>query len=307
MRIIDEKGKIFGKINIIDFLVILFFFCIMPIFYFGYKILILEDKIPKEFVEIETSCLLIKLEPEIAELISIGDKEFYENGELLGEIIELDQSEPYRYIFNLGANQIIIKDDPRLKQIKAKLKLKALVKENKPYYKDREIRVGLPLELETEKYSIEIVPTEAEEEEIEEKKIILSMKFISIFPEIAEVIKVGDERIEFEKEDNNGKKEVARVVARIEKIISNEQSEFISLSDRDKKWYITKHPKNRDLVLEIMVLCQVRKDDLFLFNDESIQSGLFSFNDESIKIGLFYNFYTDSYSIDGMIIGMREE
>lgn len=39
MKIIDEKGRLFGKINIIDFLVILFLLCILPGFYFGYQIL----------------------------------------------------------------------------------------------------------------------------------------------------------------------------------------------------------------------------------------------------------------------------
>ena len=39
MKIIDEKGRFFGKVNVIDFLVILFLFCILPAFYYGYKIL----------------------------------------------------------------------------------------------------------------------------------------------------------------------------------------------------------------------------------------------------------------------------
>lgn len=39
MRIINDRGMIFGKINIIDFLVLLFILCLMPMFYFGYKIL----------------------------------------------------------------------------------------------------------------------------------------------------------------------------------------------------------------------------------------------------------------------------
>ncbi len=39
MRIIDERGMVFGKINIIDFLVVLFVLCLLPMFYFGYKII----------------------------------------------------------------------------------------------------------------------------------------------------------------------------------------------------------------------------------------------------------------------------
>jgi len=38
MKIIDEKGRLFRRINVIDFLVILFLLCLAPMFYFGYKI-----------------------------------------------------------------------------------------------------------------------------------------------------------------------------------------------------------------------------------------------------------------------------
>lgn len=37
--LIDKKGRIFGKVNIIDFLVLLFILCLTPAFYVGYKIM----------------------------------------------------------------------------------------------------------------------------------------------------------------------------------------------------------------------------------------------------------------------------
>ncbi len=36
--LIDERGRLFGKINVIDFIVLLFVLCLLPMFYFGYKI-----------------------------------------------------------------------------------------------------------------------------------------------------------------------------------------------------------------------------------------------------------------------------
>ena len=57
MKVINEKGKLFGKINVIDFLVILFFTFMLPAGYFGFKILTTKPPFveePKEFVEIET-------------------------------------------------------------------------------------------------------------------------------------------------------------------------------------------------------------------------------------------------------------
>ena len=48
MNIIDDKGRLFGKINIIDFMVLLFILCLMPMFYFGYKIFNRKPKLLSE-------------------------------------------------------------------------------------------------------------------------------------------------------------------------------------------------------------------------------------------------------------------
>jgi hypothetical protein len=38
-KIIDERGRLFGKINILDFMVLFFIFaCILPMTYFGYRL-----------------------------------------------------------------------------------------------------------------------------------------------------------------------------------------------------------------------------------------------------------------------------
>lgn len=50
MKIIDGKGRLFSKINIIDLLVILFLLSITPMFYFGYRI-ITQEKIGIEYAK----------------------------------------------------------------------------------------------------------------------------------------------------------------------------------------------------------------------------------------------------------------
>lgn len=65
MRIVDDKGRIFSKVNIIDFLVLLFVLCLMPAFYFGYKIMtkptptptIIVDKAEYEELKAKETCL----------------------------------------------------------------------------------------------------------------------------------------------------------------------------------------------------------------------------------------------------------
>lgn len=64
MKIIDDKGMFFGKINIIDFLVLLFILCFLPMLWYGWKIynrppppqINWEQKYNEEVAKIKTFC-----------------------------------------------------------------------------------------------------------------------------------------------------------------------------------------------------------------------------------------------------------
>jgi len=167
MKIIDEKGKLFGKINVIDFLVLLFFLCLAPMFYFGYKIfnkkppqntlasIVPMTEIPKTFIETELNFILNKLEPETARLILKGDREVNEKGEVIAEIISLGWVLPVTYEIDLGDQQKLIKDDPVLKKIPALLKIKAEFRDNALYYKGKPIKANSIIDFVTGKYKLE--------------------------------------------------------------------------------------------------------------------------------------------------------
>lgn len=71
MKIIDEKGRLFGKINILDFLIIVLILVIIPGFFSIYKILGKTPvRIPHEWITVEAVTFTIS---EIAELIEAGD------------------------------------------------------------------------------------------------------------------------------------------------------------------------------------------------------------------------------------------
>lgn len=71
MKILDEKGRIFGKINIVDFLIITLILIIIPTFFCIYKILgTTPMRIPFQWVKVEALTFTI---PEIAELFQPGD------------------------------------------------------------------------------------------------------------------------------------------------------------------------------------------------------------------------------------------
>ena len=46
VKIIDKEGRLFGRINVIDFIVLLFILGLMPMFYYGYRIFKLPHLAP---------------------------------------------------------------------------------------------------------------------------------------------------------------------------------------------------------------------------------------------------------------------
>jgi hypothetical protein len=77
MKIIDEKGRLFGKINIIDFFVLALLFFFIPVSYFGYKIMVKKPLNATKLVDnTETMLLTVRvynLAPEIIKIITPGD------------------------------------------------------------------------------------------------------------------------------------------------------------------------------------------------------------------------------------------
>ena len=67
MRFIDKKGRLFGKINIVDFFIILLLIIIIPGFFSVYKILGRRPSwVPSKWIKVEAVAFTI---PEITELI----------------------------------------------------------------------------------------------------------------------------------------------------------------------------------------------------------------------------------------------
>ena len=92
----------------------------------------------------------------------------------------------------------------------------------------------------------------------------------------------GDRQIEIVKDGDKW------VIAKITRIIFNNPAEVIAL-ELGKKWRIEGHPKYRDLVLVIEVLCVRKPEGLFLKN-------------RPVKAGKPFEFSADLYSISGTII-----
>ncbi|MBL7197038.1 MAG: DUF4330 domain-containing protein, partial [Candidatus Omnitrophica bacterium] len=281
MKIIDERGRFFGKINIIDFLVIVLLLCILPVGYFGYKILTKEPEVTRrEFIEIERGYQLIEVKPEVLSHISVGDKELGWNGEVIGEIVSLGQSEPYKYKFDIGKGQEIIRDSSYLKQLKARLKLKVAVQKDILYYKDKIIKIGLPLEFKTSNYILTAVSFSEEEEEKKETMIDLYVTLKDLDEDIIREISVGDKEV-----NENG--EVIAEILSLGKI----ENSSLELNLGGGNFVMGEDGRKRQISTKMRLKCQVQvKDDNKLY-----------FKDKEVENNILLEFETDNYKVKGLV------
>lgn len=288
MRFIDEKGRLFGKVNIIDFLVIVFLSSLIPVFYFGYRIFTKKPAVvteKKEVIETEIYCKFIKIQPDIMKLISVGDKEFDENGSAIAEIILLGSISPYQYKIDMGNGEIKIITDSVLKELPAYLRLKAGIKDNRLYYKDKEIMINSPIEFRTPEYIAQAIPLPVpkEKEKFIEKWVRVKVKFSGVFPELATIINSGHM-----ERDGEGK-----IIGVLKEVISNKPSEISALKLEENRLIYVNDPYRNDVIVSLDLLC-------------TEQEGALYFKNYAVKIGNQIAFSSELYIISGMIIGIEK-
>ncbi|KPK42633.1 MAG: hypothetical protein AMJ78_01805 [Omnitrophica WOR_2 bacterium SM23_29] len=231
MKLIDEKGRLFGLVNLIDFFVVLFLLAMIPALYFGTKIIfmrpVVEEPFGADIKEISLNCQLIKLGPDVAEAISPGDKETDNKGRVIGEIIELGEIEPYI-------------NDATLKQRPARLKLKAQFKDNDLYYKDSIIDGGLELVFKTDKYNVI-----AKIKDDTTRMLAMRVTLKDLDPDAINLIAVGDTEI-----DADG-----QVIAEIVKL-GRPEDNISELNLTGGNFTIIRDTEKKQLATEMLLRCQ---------------------------------------------------
>lgn len=167
MRLIDDKGRLLGKINIVDFMIILFILCLSPLFYYGYKISRMKslacvevkqspvtataDK--KSFIDTELSFIFQGISQETLMLISAGDKETDKNKQAVGQILSIGEAVPHGYEAAIGSDRKTI-SDASLKDLPVTLRIQAEARQNNLYYKDKQIKDTAAIDFVTDKYRV---------------------------------------------------------------------------------------------------------------------------------------------------------
>jgi hypothetical protein len=158
------------------------------------------------------------------------------------------------------------------------------VEGNAFYFRDKRIALDSEVEFNTNKYKVEgvVIQEPTAVKKIDKKWLWLKARFTNLMPELAEVIKKGDE----ERDSISGD-----LVAKVESVISIEPSETVIQNGGEL--IVAKRPLSKDIVLLIRASC-IRA-----------QKGL-SFKDTPVKIGNTVSLQTDKYDITGNIIGIEE-
>lgn len=157
MKVIDKNGMLFGKINIIDFLVVVFIICLTPMFYFGYRIFTenakLNDMLKAEEIGIEAECEMVKLNLETFKSITLGDTEKDNKKRVIGEIVWIGQSGPTKCKIILGQKEEYVAEDPILVNLPVKIRMKVVFLGERIYYGSQQISSEKPFCFKTDKYS----------------------------------------------------------------------------------------------------------------------------------------------------------
>jgi hypothetical protein len=180
MKFIDDKGRLFGMINVIDFLVLAFLICLIPMLYFGYRIIGLQSPEPpsSKYKEVYLNCQLVKLRPDIAKKVSINDRELSRKGSIIGEVIDLGEIRPDD-------------SDPSLKQRYALLKLRLEFKGSGLVYGDNVVDYNSEIIFKTNEYAITARVTD----ELS-KMLKISITLRDLDDQTIALIKVGDREVD---------------------------------------------------------------------------------------------------------------
>jgi len=277
LKIIDEKGRLFGKINIIDFTVIFLACCLIPMFYFGYKILKKPSGIPeikKEYTDITVHCQFVKVPSAILPQISEGDKELDETGKIIGEITKTGEVTPYVENFDIGAGNYVDRRNPDFKNLKTKIKLHVEIKNNALFYKDKKIYQNSEIEFKTVKYVLTGVIKTNDIYGEGKKEIELPIVMKELNDDIIKLIEKGDKSI-----DENGK-----VTAEIIEL-GNIYSDSYKINMGNNNFIVIKDNLKKQLNARLRLLGTITKNqELFFQGKQLTQDSTLEFKTEKYTV-----------------------
>ena len=157
-RIVDSRGRLFGKINLIDLAVLI---GLILIGLEGYRLLFEKEKAfpPKFSAPEERRSVLVTIEIPNKPLwfnkaITVGDTETDEQNQPVGIILE-KQTSPAKYLVLGPEGDTLLLGSPSREDIFLKVKLEATIVKGNLLFKNVKLKIGNRISLETRTLSLE--------------------------------------------------------------------------------------------------------------------------------------------------------
>lgn len=165
MKIVDEKGKLFGKINIIDFVIVLL--CVAVVAGIGYKLFFKGDNSIEHVKVTQEAEVTFRIKTIIAgaeEALQKGDRLIIEDNITDAEIIDIQIRESQSA--NADADgKIVISDNPLYKEASIVVKMNVDVTEESISFEGEHLKANDTFQFETAKFkgNAEIIEISYEE------------------------------------------------------------------------------------------------------------------------------------------------
>ncbi len=268
MTIIDGKGRLFGIINILDFIVLVCILIFIFMFSFGYKLFKQNTKTQPKVVETELTCMVKGITPETLQNLQKDPALLDPLNKTLGTIVSVGDTWPYQTSIDLGKGEEQILADPILINAQLTIRIKAELRDKSLFIHDFPILADIPMPLRTSSCAFSAIPIG------NESRIAITVKFLGIMKEISRMVKYGDA----EKERSG------RTIATIKTISSNEPSQVAAIKVEENKIVLVNAPHFHDILATLEVIATNKNGNLF-------------FKNKPVKVGesfVFSSFYTIS-------------
>jgi len=164
MKLIDQKGRVLGLINVIDLSVILVLISFLSVVFLGYKVMQRQQKIDdtnkamirqqeidgKKWVLIQIK--LSELDPEFSKVILKGDTEKDSSGKTIGELVAIASSSPSKVWVIVDNKMLSAIDHPLRKDIIVDANILCTKRDGSLYYKDSSVKIGNTIQFTTDLY-----------------------------------------------------------------------------------------------------------------------------------------------------------
>lgn len=155
MKMIDEKGRVFGKINIIDFIFVVLLLSVIPVFYYGNKLTAMKKPPEKRYEKIIAEIKFLKVIPELASVVKEGDVDKDPGGNAAGVLKKIVSSRNSRFTAMGNNEQVVVTEDPTMRDIQASFDLNCVNNNGDLDFEGYPVKIGSNIVFTTDLYSMQ--------------------------------------------------------------------------------------------------------------------------------------------------------